>query len=68
MPIIPQQYHHIVTLALELLHRHSGWACPEADWASVPGGRCSASSRVFAISALWVLAFIRWPRDAQPQP
>ena len=22
----------------------------------------------FAIFALWVLAFIRWPRDAQPQP
>ena len=23
---------------------------------------------IVAIVALWVLAFIRWPRDAQPQP
>ena len=23
---------------------------------------------VAAMAALWILAFIRWPRDAQPQP
>lgn len=66
MPMISQQVIY-ATLALELLTAipagltlkrigHSPW------WALL------CFFPVFAIIGLWLLAFIRWPRDAQPQP
>lgn len=66
MPFIPQQVIYL-TLALELLTAIPvGVSLKRIGFS--PWWALLCFFPFFAVVALWVLAFIRWPHDAQPQP
>jgi hypothetical protein len=66
MPLIPQQVIY-VTLALEMLTAiPAGMSLKRIGFS--PWWALLCFFPFFAIIALWVLAFIRWPQNAQPQP
>ena len=66
MPVISQQVIY-VTLALEMLTAiPAGMSLKRIGFS--PWWALLCFFPFFAIVALWALAFIRWPRDAQPQP
>ena len=66
MPVIAPQILYL-TLALELITAiPAGLSLRRIGFS--PWWALLCFFPFFAILALWVLAFIRWPRDAQPQP
>ena len=66
MPVIAPQILYL-TLALELITAiPAGLSLKRIGFS--PWWALLCFFPFFAILALWVLAFIRWPRDAQPQP
>jgi len=66
MPIISQQVIY-VTLGLELLTAiPAGLSLKRAGFS--PWWALLCFFPIFAVIGLWVLAFSRWPRDAQPRP